>query len=314
MSLQALAWAIEYQDLPRDERSGRIKSSCKLVLQALANFAGPGGGDCFPAVETIVYHTGLSERAVQLALRELTEYGTIAETADPLVRASTIHRPDKRPRSYDLLAFQRARQGVHERGARSTSGVQSQGERGARSQSDSPDTGCKVSGDLAPDPVIEPVEANCNLEEHPKDTVTADAPTLFDSDHDEPARVKQDQPPPSSRQRSSPQRSPAEIDTLFIEWWTTYPRKVAKIKAKEAWNRAAKLADPRELINAAARYAQQQADPWLRQFTKHPATWLNGGCWEDEPEPVSTNGNGHRNGYEPYRNPTDPHAYDGPLR
>lgn len=167
MSLQALAWAIEYQDLPRDERSGRIQSSCKLVLQALANHAGPGGGDCFPSIETIIYYTGLSERAVQYALRAMEEHGTIAETPDPLVRASTITRPDKRPKSYDLVAFQR--------GARSTNGVQDRIARGAKSKINSPDTGCKVSGDLAPDPVIEPVTPNCNLELSEADASDNDA-------------------------------------------------------------------------------------------------------------------------------------------
>lgn len=160
MSMQALAWAYGYQDIPRDERSGRVKSSCKLVLQALANYAGPTGGDCFPSVGTISYYTGLSERAVQYALNDLVTHGTIAETKDPLVRSSTIGRPDQQPKSYDLVAFQRCEKFPantgSQRGARSTSGVQDLKERGANSKIESPDRGCKVSGDLAPEPVIEP--------------------------------------------------------------------------------------------------------------------------------------------------------------
>ena len=40
--------------------------------------------------------------------------------------------------------------------------------------------------------------------------------------------------------------------------------------------------DPELPIAGAQRYAGERAgeDP---KFTKHPATWLRGGCWEDEP-------------------------------
>ncbi|OKO71893.1 hypothetical protein AC630_31760 [Bradyrhizobium sp. AS23.2] len=38
------------------------------------------------------------------------------------------------------------------------------------------------------------------------------------------------------------------------------------------------------MLNGAMRYAAERTgqDP---KFTKHPATWLNGECWKDEPEP-----------------------------
>lgn len=48
----------------------------KLVLLALAHFA-DGEGRCFPKVETIVEHTGLSRRAVAGAIKALRDAGHI---------------------------------------------------------------------------------------------------------------------------------------------------------------------------------------------------------------------------------------------
>jgi hypothetical protein len=69
----------------------------------------------------------------------------------------------------------------------------------------------------------------------------------------------------------------SDYPSAFEEWWDTYPRKDAKRKALEAWRRARKRATDQALIDGALRYAQ---DPNRQeQFTKQPATWLNGDCW-----------------------------------
>ncbi len=72
------------------------------------------------------------------------------------------------------------------------------------------------------------------------------------------------------------------LSASFAEWWSVYPRRVAKGKAWTAYQRAAKGAHPDSLLAGAQRYAAEREgqDP---QFTKHPATWLNGACWLDEP-------------------------------
>jgi hypothetical protein len=69
----------------------------------------------------------------------------------------------------------------------------------------------------------------------------------------------------------------------FDRFWAVYPRRVAKEAARKAFAAAIKRgADPEALIAGAQRYAvERQGQP--RRYTKHPATWLNGGCWEDEP-------------------------------
>jgi hypothetical protein len=92
---------------------------------------------------------------------------------------------------------------------------------------------------------------------------------------------------------SRPQAQPApDVEALFERFWGVYPRKVAKQKARQAWGKALKKVSAELILEVAGRYAQEQADPWRAQFTKHPATWLNGGCWDDEPQP----GNAGRGG------------------
>lgn len=80
----------------------------------------------------------------------------------------------------------------------------------------------------------------------------------------------------------------------FEVWWSAFPKKVARggAQAKYAAILKAGKATESELLQGALRYAAEQAgkDP---QFTKHATTWLNQGCWSDEPsKPSDSNGFG----------------------
>ena len=79
----------------------------------------------------------------------------------------------------------------------------------------------------------------------------------------------------------------------FEEFWRTYPRHEDKKKAFTVWQTALKNgATADEIIAGAARYAKYRAgEP--EQYTKHPSTWLNGDCWENE---YSTAGIGYGSG------------------
>lgn len=68
----------------------------------------------------------------------------------------------------------------------------------------------------------------------------------------------------------------------FDDFWAVYPRRIAKLTARKAWDKALKHSPEQEILDGARRYAVERRDE-DRQFTKHPATWLNGGCWMDEP-------------------------------
>lgn len=69
----------------------------------------------------------------------------------------------------------------------------------------------------------------------------------------------------------------------FEDFWTEYPRKVAKTTAYRAWQ---KLNPPVEEVIAGLR-AYKDSDQWTRdngRYIPHPATWLNQKRWEDEVE------------------------------
>lgn len=72
----------------------------------------------------------------------------------------------------------------------------------------------------------------------------------------------------------------------FEAFWLAYPRKVGKLKAREAWDRARRngaWTGDDAVLAAVAR--QRQGDEWQREggrFIPHPATWLNQGRWADE--------------------------------
>lgn len=74
-----------------------------------------------------------------------------------------------------------------------------------------------------------------------------------------------------------------ELEAEFSEFWNIYPRKVEKIAARKAFDKAWGLAGE-EVIKGARRLAD---DPNLppKQFIPYPASWLNAGGWENEPYP-----------------------------
>lgn len=76
----------------------------------------------------------------------------------------------------------------------------------------------------------------------------------------------------------------AALEGAFSEFWKHYPRKVEKLAARKAFEKAVTVADVETIIDGARRLA---ADPNLPEkvFLKHPASWLNAGGWEDEPYP-----------------------------
>lgn len=72
------------------------------------------------------------------------------------------------------------------------------------------------------------------------------------------------------------------LATDFEEFWKCYPRKVGKLDAKKAYERARKTqgATQEELLDGIRRYITSK--PEYADYC-HPATWLRGGRWMDEP-------------------------------
>jgi hypothetical protein len=72
----------------------------------------------------------------------------------------------------------------------------------------------------------------------------------------------------------------------FDTFWQVYPKRIGRLAAQRAFDKAVEAgADPIAIIDGARRYASQRTGEPER-YTKHPANWLSGGHWNDEP-PVS---------------------------
>ena len=86
--------------------------------------------------------------------------------------------------------------------------------------------------------------------------------------------------------------------SLFDDWpsdfeaqfWSQYPLRVSKVYAMKCLEKVRARGDvPWAILMAGvARYAAYTARRGDPNFIKHPSTWLNQGCWDDEyptPEP-----------------------------
>jgi Helix-turn-helix domain len=137
-------------------------------------------------------------------------------------------------------------------------------------------------------------EDPCQIEKGPLPKLCQGTPANKVADNKESKRAKRtagayiDHPPGlfagvSSKKEAREEGRKEDHAEVFDQFWNPYPRKVAKEAARKAFDAAVKQGVAAEtLIAGAKRYAGERAgeDP---QFTKHPATWLRGGCWEDEP-------------------------------
>jgi hypothetical protein len=68
-----------------------------------------------------------------------------------------------------------------------------------------------------------------------------------------------------------------ENDQRFDQFWTTFPRKTDKARAKRSFLRLTKTEQELAVSNIQRLYAETPA-----QFVPHPSTYLNGKRWEDQ--------------------------------
>ena len=77
------------------------------------------------------------------------------------------------------------------------------------------------------------------------------------------------------------------LDTEFSEFWSAYPNKKKKQNARKAYEKARKAVSAELILTAV--YRQKGWTEWKKdggKYIPHPATWLNGGCWDDEQQPT----------------------------
>ena len=93
----------------------------------------------------------------------------------------------------------------------------------------------------------------------------------------------------------------ALFESEFDRFWAEYPRKVAKSKAKAAFEKVMQKGVSIEALLGALRI-QKLSTQWTKdggQFIPHPATWLNQERWEDEVDGGSNHGTSERRFEDP---------------
>lgn len=98
MSIQAMAWAIEQQEV--------TDAHARHVLLCLANYADNHGKTAFPSTATLVRDTGMSESTIRRKLDALEQAGLIVKGNQKVV-AAYIERGDRRPVCYDMAMKKR---------------------------------------------------------------------------------------------------------------------------------------------------------------------------------------------------------------
>jgi hypothetical protein len=92
----------------------------------------------------------------------------------------------------------------------------------------------------------------------------------------------------TSEQTHTP-ASRSEIDSTpgFDAFYDAYPRRKDRLKAEKAYRAALRRgATPEHLLAAARRFAEQTRATEAR-FVAYPASWLNAGSYDNEPDPVT---------------------------
>lgn len=119
-----------------------------------------------------------------------------------------------------------------------------------------------------------------------------------DQSRQDQTKESKDPPSPSGEGEAAGRSA---IEVRFAEFWSAYPKKVAKQYALKAWKRLKPDADLHDRIMRAVD-AQKRSERWRREngrYIPNPATWLNGGQWENETEEVSDNAADRRDTQQP---------------
>lgn len=249
MSLAATSWALRKAPLKRDASQCRNR----LVLVALADRFNDDTGVCWPSIGSIAEDVGVSVRTVQKAISALEEAGLIRR-GDPywVQHLPAGKRPTVWVLNMEMVKHRKSVQGDDN----STGGV------------NTPSPVNTSSGVNTPSP-------------HGVNTSSGGGVNTPSQDGVKTCSYK-----PKEEPKEEPKVEPKDrsISDAFDRFWNLVPRKAAKGAARKAFEKAAKRAPIEEIIEGMARYRH---DPNREaEFTKHPATWLNQDCWEDDPIPA----------------------------
>ncbi|MGW7350903.1 helix-turn-helix domain-containing protein [Streptomyces sp. NPDC054784] len=286
MSLEATVWALKFAPPMPPQLLG--------TLIGLAEHADARGRGAYPSVPTLAAYACKSERSVQRDIKSLLELSLIRRGDQRLADQLPA---DKRPEVYDL-ALERCVPGgrAGDEAARTelaalTAGRARggrQGERGdAHVTSDgvtptSPgDAHVTPRGDAHVASGVTPTSQRGDVGV----TQTTHEPSIEPKDKDSSANGRASTDSPNEPRAQTASKKTEHLEA-FGAFWTNYPKKRAREEARKAWIAAIERgADPERMVTAAQAYARERfnQDP---QYTKYPATWLNKGCYDDEPDPT----------------------------
>jgi hypothetical protein len=88
-----------------------------------------------------------------------------------------------------------------------------------------------------------------------------------------------------------------EFERQFKDFYTVYPRKVAKGAAVSAFRKALKNESFDTILAGVIRFANDPNKP-SKEFLPYPATWLNSWGWENEPYPERSMSKAEREAWE----------------
>lgn len=116
------------------------------------------------------------------------------------------------------------------------------------------------------------------------------------STKDSPEKSRKVQKSPCRREekRREENRETKNIYTPeFIQFYSKYPRRIGKAGAMKAWCKAINVESQETIMAGLMRYNVVIKDLGTEiKFIKHPSTWLNQGCWDDEYEKPKASGTG----------------------
>lgn len=317
MSTEAVKWAMDDAPMLRTA-SGKPDATARHVLQALAEHARKDGTNAHPSVTRIQYRTGYDRRTVQRALRRLQDSKLISD--DGKVQDRTKWRLDMslvRPAS-DWDEIERAEEAEREAtAARVRRHRQAKRVTHSASVTETPVTHSESVSNALELRYVTDSASVCNALSAALTTNQPSAQPPVTKDSSSPAAQTDAPARPVAAAPSTPAKGSQQKDhhlEAFGAFWFNYPKKKAREEAKKAWIAAIERgAEPKHVVDAAQAYARERAgeDP---KYTKYPATWLNKGCYDDEPDtPGRPSLRAVSGGWQPFQNPADQSVYDEDL-
>lgn len=251
MSFNSTAWASRQKIKPND----------KLVLWGLADHHNDKSNLCYPSTKRLSDFTGLSVRSVIRSLKSLEDIGLIIlqkrqGTSNSYTLNTDLIIDKPVPHSHMCQPDTSDRESP-------TSDTQSQGgvphsHLGSDTQSPKPISNQEV------EPVKEPDNAEACFADQ----------NLTIEYHDKPPFAPDD-------------ISTKALEHRFDEFWKSYPIKKSKKEALKSW---LKIKPDQNLLDTILKAIEDQTKEMeakkqsvgFAPAWKHPSTWLNQNCWEDE--------------------------------